>query len=96
MPTFFEGLPMSLLECMGYGVVPIITPVGSIPTVITDQYNGLFINVKDAESIVEAVCFLHTHREKLEQMSKSSCNYIFKHFDPQTYINCLNTIYSNC
>ena len=96
MPTFFEGLPMSLLECMGYGVVPIITPVGSIPTVITDQYNGLFINVKDAKSIVEAVCFLHTHREKLEQMSKSSCNYIFKHFDPQTYINCLNTIYSNC
>lgn len=96
MPTFFEGLPMSLLECMAYGVVPIITPVGSIPTVITDQHNGLFIKVKDAESIVEAVCFLHTHREKLEQMSKSSRNYIFEHFDPQTYINCLNTIYSNC
>ena len=96
MPTFFEGLPMSLLECMAYGVVPIITPVGSIPTVITDQHNGLFINVKDAESIAEAVCFLHTHRELLEQMSKSSRNYIFEHFDPQTYINCLNTIYSNC
>ena len=96
MPTFFEGLPLSLLECMGYGVVPIITPVGSIPTVVTDQKNGMFIKVKDAESIVEAFCYMQTHRDKLEQMSKSSRNYIFEHFDSQTYIDRLNTIYINC
>lgn len=34
MPTYFEGLPMSLLECMSYGVMPIVTPVGSIPTTV--------------------------------------------------------------
>jgi glycosyltransferase involved in cell wall biosynthesis len=94
MPTFFEGLPMSLLECMSYGVVPVITPVGSIPTVLTDYQNGLFIKVKDVESIAEAIIYLHTHRDELEQMSKSSRNYIFKHFDPETYINKLNDTYT--
>ena len=96
MPTFFEGLPMSLLECMSYGVVPVITPVGSIPTVVTNQQNGIFIKVKDAQSIVDAISFLHTHRDKLDKMSESARNYIYEHFDSETYINSLNNIYSNC
>ena len=36
MPTYFEGLPMSLLESMSYGVMPLVTPVGSIPRVIRE------------------------------------------------------------
>lgn len=96
MPTFFEGLPMSLLECMSYGAVPIITPVGSIPTVVTDQQNGRLIKVKDTQSIVDAITYLHTHRDKLEQMGKSSRNYIYEHFDPDCYIDKLNNIYSTC
>jgi glycosyltransferase involved in cell wall biosynthesis len=93
MPTFFEGLPMSLLECMSYGVVPVITPVGSIPTVVTEGQNGMFIKVKDATSIVDAITYLHTHRSELEQMSKSSRNYIYEHFSPDSYIDKLNNIY---
>ena len=95
MPTFFEGLPMSLLECMSYGVVPVITPVGSIPTVVTDHQNGIFIKVKDTQSIVEAITYLHTHRDILEKMSTSSRNFIFEHFDSQTYIDNLNDIYNS-
>ena len=41
LPTYFEGLPMSLLECMSYGVTPIVTPVGSIPKVVEDGVNGV-------------------------------------------------------
>lgn len=93
MPTFFEGLPLSLLECMSYGVVPVITPVGSIPTVVTEGQNGMFIKVKDATSIVDAITYLHTHRSELEQMSKSSRNYIYEHFSPDSYIDKLNNIY---
>ena len=96
MPTFFEGLPMSLLECMCYGAVPVITPVGSIPTVVTDYQNGLFIKVKDAQSIVDAITYLHTHRDKLGQMSKSSRNYIHEHFNTDSYIDKLNNIYRTC
>ena len=87
---------MSLLECMSYGVVPVITPVGSIPTVVTDQQNGLLIKVKDTQSIVDAITYLHTHRDKLEQMSKSSRNYIHEHFSTDSYIDKLNNIYTAC
>ena len=96
MPTFFEGLPMSLLECMSYGVVPVITPVGSIPTVVTEGRNGMLVKVKDAQSIVDAITYLHTHRDKLELMSKLSRNYIYEHFDSDSYIDKLNNIYRTC
>lgn len=96
MPTFFEGLPMSLLECMSYGAVPVITPVGSIPTVVTNDQNGLFIKEKDAESIVDAITYLHTNRDKLKLMSAAARNYIFEHFDSDSYIDKLNNIYSTC
>jgi len=96
MPTFFEGLPMSLLECMSYGVVPVVTPVGSIPTIVTDRQNGMLIKVKDTQSIVDAITYLHTHRDKLELMSKLSRNYIYEHFDSDSYIDKLNNIYRTC
>lgn len=96
MPTFFEGLPMSLLECMSYGVVPVVTPVGSIPTVVTEGRNGMLVKVKDAQSIVDAIAYLHIHRDRLEQMSKSARNYIYEHFDSDSYIDKLNSIYSTC
>ena len=96
MPTFFEGLPMSLLECMSYGVVPVITSVGSIPTVVTEGQNGILIKVKNAQSIVDAIAYLHIHRDRLEQMSKSARNYIYEHFDSDSYIDKLNSIYSTC
>ena len=31
MPSYFKGLPYALLEAMAYKLVPIVTPVGSIP-----------------------------------------------------------------
>ena len=96
MPTFFEGLPISLLESMSYGIVPVVTPVGSIPTVVTDYQNGIFIKVKDLESIVDAVAYLDCNRDKLEQMSVSSRNFIYNHFDTKEYINTLNSIYNHC
>ena len=47
-PSYFEGLPLALLESMSFDVVPVTTPVGSIPQVVTDYENGLFIDIKSS------------------------------------------------
>lgn len=36
----WEGLPISLLEALSCGVIPICTPAGGIPDVITDEQKG--------------------------------------------------------
>jgi glycosyltransferase involved in cell wall biosynthesis len=43
LPSHAEGLPMSLLEAMAWGLTPICTPVGSISEYVVDGANGLLI-----------------------------------------------------
>lgn len=94
LPSFFEGLPVSLLECMSFGVVPIVTPVGSIPEIVEDNQNGLLIKLKDDESITKAVIKLHSNRELLYTMSQNSRSSIFSLFSPEKYIEKLELIYT--
>lgn len=103
MPTYFEGLPMSLLESMGYGVVPVVPPVGSIPDVVCPTHshspggeencNGVFVNVKDVDSIVEAVTMLNNNRETMKHLSRNALKTILENFSAEQYVEKLNEIY---
>lgn len=109
MPTYFEGLPMSLLECMAYGVVPVVTPVGSIPEVVkdndelqitnyegsnTNDANGVFVKVKDVDSIVEAVKYLDAHRDIVAHLSENARKTIMDNLSASKYVEKLNDIYN--
>lgn len=55
----YEGLPISLLEALSYGLTPICTPVGGILDVITDGINGYLscgMGVKDYVNAIK--CFM--------------------------------------
>lgn len=51
LPSRHEGMPMSLLEMMSYGLPCIVTPVGGIPQVIHDGENGYMVAVGDSEEL---------------------------------------------
>ena len=93
LPSYFEGLPMSLLECMSYGVTPIVTPVGSIPKVVEDGVNGIFINDHDCGSIVDTIKYLK-NRQVMRTLGEAARQTIFAQFSPQKYIEKLNQIYT--
>ena len=94
LPSFFEGLPMSLIECMSYGVVPVTTPVGSISEIINNGENGLFINIRDSQSIIQQFDRLNKDRILLSKLSNQSKEYIIRTFNPIIYIDRLNKIYA--
>lgn len=93
LPSFFEGLPMSLIECMSFGVVPVTTRVGSIGEIINEENNGLFISIRDSQSIIQQISRLNNDRMLLSKLSNHSKEYIIKVFDPLIYIDKLNKIY---
>ena len=41
LPSLWEGLPVTLLESLGVGCIPICSPVGGVVNVIQDGYDGL-------------------------------------------------------
>lgn len=93
LPSYYEGLPMSLIESMSYGLIPVCTNVGSISTVVCDGENGFFVPQKDYESIVKAIEYLYANDDMAEEMSARAKKKIFDNFSPFKYIEKLNAIY---
>ena len=95
LPSFYEGLPISLLECMSFGIVPVTTDVGSISDFVKDGETGLFIKQKDADSIVESISKLYADISFRQKLAESARQTIFSKLDPVAYITQLNAIYNH-
>lgn len=95
LPSYFEGLPMSLLEAMSFGSVPITTMVGSIPSIAEDEQNVIAIPLHSSRAIVEAINHLLTNTAKRQQLSEEAQQTIFRRFSPTKYITMLNNIYQD-
>lgn len=63
-----EGFPLVLIEAMCCGLVPISTPVGSIPDIITDGHNGLFFPPNDVSALTENIRNLLENSELYQQL----------------------------
>ena len=55
MPSRYEGLPISLLEAMACGCIPICTAVGGIPDVIVDRKNGYLVPAEDEAALLNCI-----------------------------------------
>ncbi|BBH22979.1 glycosyl transferase [Paenibacillus baekrokdamisoli] len=55
LPSYAEGLPISILEAMAYGLPVISTNVGGIPEIVRKDENGFLIEPGDTRSLAEAV-----------------------------------------
>jgi len=55
LPSISEDCPVSLLEAMGLGVVPIASNVGGIPEIVVDKNNGLLFDPESVVSLEECM-----------------------------------------
>ena len=55
LPTYFEGLPVSLLEAMAASCASVASEVGGIPMVVDNGENGILIRAKDEKALYEAL-----------------------------------------
>lgn len=55
LSSLWEGLPISLLEAMSCGVIPVCTPAGGIPDVIKDETIGYISKDFTEQALYEAV-----------------------------------------
>ncbi len=80
LTSYFEGLPISLLEALSAGVTPICTPVGGIPDVIIDNVTGFLSEGTELFSYLDA---LHRFlKKKIDPFFLQ--NYFNEHFSMQT------------
>jgi glycosyltransferase involved in cell wall biosynthesis len=76
LSSIYEGLPVTLLESLAVGCVPICTPVGGIVNVIQDGYNGFLSKSIEESDYYDAIMkFIQLDangRKHISNMAKNS------------------------
>lgn len=79
LPSYNEGLPMSVLEGMASGKAIISTTVGAIPEVVQED-NGILIRPGDISSLAEALIKCSSDIYMIKHMSIANIKKINKQF----------------
>jgi glycosyltransferase involved in cell wall biosynthesis len=73
LPSAFEGLPMSLLEAMSTGCVPIVTAIRSgVPEVIRHGENGFLVPVGGIREFGDCISALANDNSRLDRMRQNA------------------------
>lgn len=79
LPSYNEGLPISVLEAMSYSLPIISTNVGGIPEILKNNENGFIMKPGDKVSIFQAIRSLMNDKELCKKMGNDSAKKVKEH-----------------
>lgn len=96
LPSYNEGMPISILEAMSYNLPIISTNVGGIPQLISNNLEGFIFEAGDLEKLYELLDKILENEELRERLGNGSFNKVNKKFNLEKNILKLSKIYREC
>jgi glycosyltransferase involved in cell wall biosynthesis len=90
-----EGLPVSILEAMAFGMPIITRPVGGIRDIIVENINGYFIPSLSSESLSKLLKKILSNQDELSKMIISNYRYAKTCFPASIVAKRIDNIYYN-
>lgn len=87
LPSYHEGLPLSVLETMSYGIPNIASNVGGLSEVIQDGVNGFLIEPGDIVGMQEIITILLSDSQLRKDISVKSRQTITENFSLSVYFD---------
>jgi len=92
LPSYNEGLPMTILETMSYGIPNITTNIAAIPEVVNSN-NGYINSPGDYEKIAQNIIDFLANKNIRKKLSDKSFNTIYNGFSIEKHIEKISRIY---
>ncbi|PFN07059.1 glycosyltransferase family 4 protein [Bacillus cereus] len=92
LPSYNEGMPMSILEAMSYGLPVISTNVGSISSVV-EKENGFVVNPGDIKELADKINYLLNNESNIERISESNTEKICAKYNVYTSLEKVHLLY---
>lgn len=93
LPSYFEALPISILEAMSYHLPILSTCVGGIPEIVINGKNGLLVPPGDNDALWNCLQRMMNDREMRISMGEVSFDLVQPHF-PENVCTYLENIYT--
>jgi glycosyltransferase involved in cell wall biosynthesis len=95
LPSFNEGLPISLLEAMAIGMPVVTTPVGGIPEVVSDGIEGYLVPPGDADALAARLRELLGNRVLAERMGDMGRKKVLQVFAADVIVKQFDALYAS-
>ena len=93
LPSYIEGLPISILEAMSYSLPILSTNVGGIPEIVENDRNGILFSPGDQQQMEDSIAALMNNPQRLKEMGTASHDMIEK-FLPNSVSLKLSEVYN--
>ncbi|MBE5875888.1 MAG: glycosyltransferase family 4 protein [Lachnospiraceae bacterium] len=93
LPSYNEGMPMSVLDAMGYGLPIVSTNVGGIPKIVHDGKNGTCCEAGDVEGFSRGIIALLTDDDRRVNSAKESISIVKKGYSLEAHLELLEKVY---
>ncbi len=93
LPSYYEGVPISILEAFSYHIPVISTNVGGIPEILTDGQNGILISPGSKVEMEEAIDRLISSASQRQEWGNKAFDKSLQYM-PSKIEKKLTTIYS--
>lgn len=94
LPSYNEGLPISILEAMSYGLPILSTTVGGIPEIVENGVNGFLVEPGDKNALLEFLEVLVLNKTKRLEMGEKSRLVVADHL-PNSVESQLKNLYNS-
>lgn len=93
LPSYNEGLPMTILETMAYGIPNISTEIAAIPEAV-NQENGILIHPGDTKSLADAIVSILRDQDARKIKSENAFGTMKDIFSAERHIRQVIRIYN--
>lgn len=96
LPSYNEGMPMSVLDAMGYGLPVVSTNVGGIPKIVHNGENGCCCEAGDTRNMAEGIITILSDRKALEKKSIKSFEIVMTGYSLDSHLKLIEDVYEKC
>lgn len=93
LPSFSEGLPITLLEAAMTGTAIVASDVGGIPEIVIDGETGLLVPAGDSERLARAISRLLSDEKERRRMGSAARQLWENHFTVPRMIDEIEEVY---
>lgn len=92
-PSYYEGMPMAVLEAMAYGMAIVTTRVGGIPHLLEDGGSGYLCEPGDIEGLSKRLLELSKDGDKRRKMGERARQKAIEEYSMESHIKKLMDLY---